>query len=436
MTLTTLDHAPVGNVIDNGDTGSQPRAPYSVDTSKGSVRGDVSAQWAARPHDQKFDTLGDLYNFKRRLWELSHDAILASAELQVTSPSLDFERGDLTDAQVAAEVARRTQHLALAFKVADGGDVQRVIEAAPTHYAFSQLASYANFSGRELRKLPTPIAADVLNWQLRHNSVNERVKLWYGEDQARAVQGPAYGRIADHELVAALMGLAGDGKGEDPRYHWKAPGRLNWSNGTYDPEDIGPVADRTFYASDRDMFCFLVDDRRPIVVGTTRDGKPDHLFRGFYVQNSMVGARALKVATFYLRGVCMNRNLWGVEKFSEITIRHTSGAPERWLEQAKPALESFAQGSDQTVIEGVQRAKAKVLADSDKAAMDYLRKRQGFSEQAAAKIIKTSEAEEGRKPRTVWDFGQAVTAYARDLPNTDTRLDVELIGKRVLDLVA
>jgi hypothetical protein len=42
---------------------------------------------------------------------------------------------------------------------------------------------------------------------------------------------------------------------------------------------------------------------------------------------------------FYLRAICCNRIVWGVEGFEEITIRHSKYTPERWLDEAYPALE-------------------------------------------------------------------------------------------------
>jgi hypothetical protein len=43
-----------------------------------------------------------------------------------------------------------------------------------------------------------------------------------------------------------------------------------------------------------------------------------------------VGAKTLGMASFYLRAVCQNRNLWGVEDFQEITIRHSKYAASRF----------------------------------------------------------------------------------------------------------
>ncbi len=46
----------------------------------------------------------------------------------------------------------------------------------------------------------------------------------------------------------------------------------------------------------------------------------------------------LGIASFYLRAVCQNRNLWGVEDFEEITIRHSKYAASRFAHEAAPAL--------------------------------------------------------------------------------------------------
>jgi hypothetical protein len=38
--------------------------------------------------------------------------------------------------------------------------------------------------------------------------------------------------------------------------------------------------------------------------------------------------------------------------------------------------------------------------------------------------------------RSAWDFAQGITAFARDEINQDTRLDMELEAKHILDKVA
>src|SRR5215216_6301700 len=130
----------------------------------------------------------------------------------------------------------------------------------------------------------------------------------------------------------------------------------------------------------------------------------------------------------------MNRNLWGVEHFEDLTIRHTRLAPDRWLQQAQPALRAYAEGSAAKLIEGVALAKEAKLADDNEAAIEFLRTR-NFSARATQSILDIAEREEGKPPRTVWDFAQAITAHARHIPNTDDRLSVELEARKILDRV-
>src|SRR5690554_7189836 len=83
------------------------------------------------------------------------------------------------------------------------------------------------------------------------------------------------------------------------------------------------------YGDHRDLHSFptrrssdLVDDLNPIEAGRLRDGSPDLYFRGFYCWNSEVGAKTLGMASFNLRAVCQNRNLWGDRKSTRLNSSH------------------------------------------------------------------------------------------------------------------
>ena len=65
--------------------------------------------------------------------------------------------------------------------------------------------------------------------------------------------GPDYGRIWDHELVAAVMTIAGNGTGDT---RWKVPGVLDWATMTHNPFVDVTKDTTTLYASDRDVFLF------------------------------------------------------------------------------------------------------------------------------------------------------------------------------------
>ncbi|CCA93967.1 conserved hypothetical protein [Novosphingobium sp. PP1Y] len=239
------------------------------------------------------------------------------------------------------------------------------------------------------------------------------------------------GRIWDHELVSAVMRIAGDGVGDT---RWKVPGVLDWGSMVYNPHVDVSSETTTLYASDRDVFLFLVDDTHPIEAGKLPNGEPDLFFRGFYAWNSEVGAKTLGIATFYLRAVCQNRNLWGVENFEEINIRHSKFAANRFAHEAAPALAHFADSSPRSFVDGIKQARERIVARKDEDREEFLRKR-GFSKAETGKIIATVLAEEGRPPESLYDFVQGITAHARSKTNQDARLEIEGKARKILEKV-
>ena len=134
-----------------------------------------------------------------------------------------------------------------------------------------------------------------------------------------------------------------------------------------------------------------------------------------------MGAKTLGIASFYLRAVCQNRNLWGVEDFWEIKIRHFKYAASRFAHEAAPALSRFAESSPAPFIDGIRAARAKIVARTDEDRNDFLWKR-GFSNAETGRIIETVLAKEGRPPESVFGFVQGITAVARSKPKQDARL--------------
>jgi hypothetical protein len=387
-------------------------AGYKVDVSRGSRVGRVSSEWFSRPDDERFLSLNDLASAVRERSERSRTRVVETARIHVEANRADPER------------------LALMLPGADAA-------VQPTHWSFGQLASQVGAPAAYLRQLPAPLAAINLQYGLSANRAEQIKTLETDVDGSgsrlalRAVTGPDYGRIYDHELVEAVQRIAGNGTGDT---RWKVPGVLDWSTGVYNPcVDISQNT-TTLYASDRDVFLFLVDDLNPIEAGRLPDGSPDLYFRGFYCWNSEVGAKTLGMASFYLRAVCQNRNLWGVEDFEEISIRHSKYAANRFAHEAAPALLNFANSSPQPFINGIKAAREQIVARTDADRSDFLRGR-GFSKADAAKIIETVLTEEGRPPESIFDFVQGITAVARAKPYQDARLDMEGKAKKLLNRV-
>jgi hypothetical protein len=379
---------------------------YKVDVSRGDRNGRVSSEWFSRPDDERFLSLDALGNAVRGRSERSHTRVLETAAIRVEADRSNAER------------------LALILPGADR-------PVAPTHWSFGQLASLVGAPAAYLRQLPAPLAGINLQYGLTSHRA-EQIKTLETEEgrlELRAVTGPDYGRIFDHELVDAVQRIAGNGTGDT---RWKVPGVLDWSTGIYNPRVDITKDTTTLYASDRDIFLFLVDDLNPIEAGRLPDGSPDLYFRGFYCWNSEVGAKTLGMASFYLRAVCQNRNLWGVESFEEISIRHSKYAASRFAHEAAPALLNFANSSPLPFVNGIRAARERIVARTDEDRGDFLRRR-GFSKAETGRIIETVLAEEGHPPESVFDFVQGITAIARGKTNQDARLDLEGRAKKLLE---
>ena len=382
---------------------------YKVDVSRGERIGRVSSEWFSRPADERYLSLSDLYAAVHGRTERSRTRTVESAAIRVEASRDDAER------------------LALTLPGSDA-------PIASTHWSFGQLAGLVGVPAAYLRQLPAALAGINLQYGLTSHRA-EQVKTLEIEDgrvELRAVTGPDYGRIFDHELVSTVQRIAGNGTGDT---RWKVPGVLDWSTGVYNPRVDVTQGTTTLYASDRDIFLFLVDDLNPIEAGRLPDGSPDLYFRGFYCWNSEVGAKTLGMASFYLRAVCQNRNLWGVEEFEEITIRHSKYAASRFAHEVGPALTRFANSSPLPFVNGIRAAREKIVARTDDDRSEFLRKR-GFSKTETAKIIETVLAEEELKPESVFDFVQGITAVARDKPHQDARLDLEARAKKLLERAA
>jgi hypothetical protein len=382
---------------------------YKVDITRGERIGRVSSEWFSRPDDERYLSLSKLHAAVRSRADRATARTVESRALRVEASRDDAE---------------------CLMLIVPG----RETPVAPSHWSFGQLCSLVGTPSGYLRDLPAPLAA--IN--LQHGLLSHRpelVKTLEAEDgrvELRAVTGPDYGRIWDHELVAAVMKIAGDGTGDT---RWKVPGVLDWATMTHNPFVDVTKDTTTLYASDRDVFLFLVDDTHPIEAGRLSNGDPDLYFRGFYCWNSEVGSKTLGIASFYVRAVCMNRNLWGVEGFEAISIRHSKFAAQRFAHEAAPALTSFAQSSPAPFVAGIKAARERIIACRDEDREAFLRK-QGFSKAETAKVIATVLDEEGRLPESVFDFVQGITALARTKPHQDARLELEGKAKILLERAA
>jgi hypothetical protein len=366
-------------------------------------------QWMSRAPDERFTSLLDMRDFKRRVRENSRSQVVGSRGLTLRPISEDDPK---------------ETGLALT-----GYGANDLTGSAMTHWSFGQLCSLASPGNsptsyfREAR-IPAPMIADCLNYNLRFTRGVEDVGVLITRDgyasELRSVNGPNYGRIYDADVVDTLVERFGDGV----TGQWRVPGEFG-RQVTVTKENT------TLYASDRDMFVFLADEENRIELPNRRSGQHGSFARGFFVWNSEVGKTTLGAGFFLFDYVCCNRIIWGADQYTEVRIRHTKGAPDRWLEEVAPVLREYSQASAKPVVQAIEDARSKRIDDE---LTMFLARR--FGKQMAPAIAAIHETEEGRPIETLWDATVAATAHARSVQNTDKRLEIERAAGELLKLAA
>jgi hypothetical protein len=355
----------------------------------------ASQQWVNRPDDQRYTSLAELKAAVNKRKVESWTATPAVKDLQIM-PSDGGGVGVHVYDPTAGE--RR--------------------ELLPTHWAFGQLCQYAGAPAAYLRKLGNELAAVNLQWGLERMPIRDDALILArsnGDHSFRSITSTSYGRIWDSQVVQAVEKVNADGR-------WQIPAA---SYATQNPKRA-----TTLYASDRDVFIFLVDPSHPIEV----DG--EKMFRGFYTWNSEVGAGSFGICTFLYRYVCDNRIIWGATNVKELRIRHTGGAPERFAYEGAKYLRQYADESTAIVAGQIHRAKQRELEEAKKpdTLMDWLQAR-GFSKPVAKASIDAAVAEEGQA-RSLWDIVNGITAYARSIPHANDRVELEAKAGKLMQMVA
>ena len=155
--------------------------------------------------------------------------------------------------------------------------------AHSSHWAFGKLCSTVEAPASYLRTLHAEMAKDCL--QYGPMSSEQRCTLLLreqpGNDQsdpahlAATFTGEYYVRIWDAGVVRYVMNAVKNSP-------WHVPPARESNNSV----------NNGLYASDHDMFAFLVSDENPVQVGSAKLGK------GFSCKNSETGASTFSLTTF------------------------------------------------------------------------------------------------------------------------------------------
>lgn len=351
----------------------------------------ASRQWAERPPDERYSSLAEL-----------HAAVTQVREQAREATSVPYS-------------TLRTQ--------AEGEEVLLVgkanVPSRMTNWAFGQLATRVGAPASYLRELPPTLAVQNLNYGLANRAAEMgKANLLLhsnGGHLVRAFTGPDYTRIWNSDITSRLIRLA------EAQPQWQpAPAAFDGSRG--------------LYASDHDLFAFLVDNGRRIFEADPNGG----LSRGFFVSNSEVGAKSFWIMTFFYNYICGNHMVWGAKGVRELRIRHVGNADYRAFAQLSIELRKYAEGSAAEDEAKITRARSYALGSAKDEVLDALFGLRGL--QVSRKLLAESydkaelHTEWYGSPRTAWGMANGMTEIARDLPYADKRVELERAAGRVLQM--
>jgi len=358
---------------------------------------EANKQWSTRLADERYETLSAMMKAvnSRRMKSRSENLNIGELQLSVSE----------------------NEGLVLNHKIQP---------SSPTHWAFGQLATSAGAPAGYLRTLEPELAARCVNASLASLPAEQAMKIMTvdaegdGPNTLQAVTSATYGRIWDADVLGSVSRIVeqSNGKFFNPK---------DWSG---KPSGL--------YASDHDIFAFMIDGGSMVDGG----GQRDQLNRGFIVWNSEVGSRTFGLMTFLFRVCCGNHLIHDASDVTKLIVRHTSGGPARFDREAMPSLIEYVNASAAPLEAKIKTLKAMPLSalyDNGNVLNDEwmatVSKSRGFSRSELRLGIQFSKAEEGQCV-CVWDLINGLTASARSLEFMDARFDLERRAGKLMELAS
>jgi hypothetical protein len=266
----------------------------------------------------------------------------------------------------------------------------------------------------------------------------------------RALTSDKYTRFWNWQVFERLGNLQGQG--------WKVPparpsatsngtARLATEEDCLDVRMAGlgikpgdPIAPAGIYASDHDMFAFMVNEDVRI-----EDGTDGGLSRGFFVSNSEVGASALKMTLFYYRHVCGNHIVWGAENVIDVNVRHIGDVEGRFAIELEGSVGKYLAASAKEDEARIKRAKAIILGTNPTDILDGIfkltgrRRRHGLPEALNLQLVQVALEEAAANPvdgdpYSLWGFAQGLTRVSQTYGWADRRNAIDAAAGQLLAL--
>jgi len=383
--------------------GQATRAGLTPDASS-ITTAEACRQWASRPEDERYESLDALF-------DACNSRRSRSREVHVETAKLVVKPHDSGELVINGETS----------------------ESRWTHWSFGQTCQLVKAPASYMRTLP-----DVLvQANLTHGLMTTRDTMKFmtinpEEDDElttlQAVTSTTYGRIWDADCVTACQRIVERSNG---RFH----NPLAYAGGDWMGQQGSTPRPSGLYASDRDVFMFLIDGGSLLEAGPRAQ-----LNRGFFMWNSEVGSRSFGIMTFLFNQVCGNHIIWGAQDVNKVIIRHSSGGPYRFEQEGAPTLDRFVNAPAAPIESAIKKAQDYLLPkakDEDtelKVIRSFTERRAKFSGAEVRDAIRFAKAEEG-DCRTLWQLVQGFTASARAIPHMDTRIDLEKRAGKLMDIV-
>lgn len=384
----------------------------------------ASDQWAKRPPDERYWTVGEMLAAAKRYRSSAEEARINLADLRLAGGE--------------------NNTLALL----DPQDQQ----AALTNWSFGQLARRVQAPAGYLATLPSHVAAQALTAGLQRlgtDGADCNVLVHNnGSYVCRSFMSDSYSRIWNDEVIAKLLHFEQQG--------WRVPPArpafdgqpgtrpateadvLNQKRNGLTVKVGDLIAPAGLYCSDHDMFAFMVNDNVRI-----DDGTEQGLARGFFVSNSEVGAAALKVTRFLYAYCCSNHIIWDVKDVQELKVIHVGRNNERYSWRIESTLKEYANASQSEDLARINAAKRLSLGKDKEEVIETLFKEPKVNltkrELDAAYDRAEREYQEKRSsapPRSAWGFAQGVTAMSQETSFADERLALDRAAGRIMALAS
>lgn len=391
-------------------------------------------QWANRPDDERFASLDDMLNATK--------AYTATARMAYNVPVDSNFRVEAQDG-----------NLALLGKAN--------LPARLTHYAFTQLSKLVKAPADYLRSLPATLAAQNINAGLKKrqddDSDDKLNILMHNENSnyiVRSVTTDRYDLVWNHRVIAeaiqrhmvpagwqvpparpARAGQAGTRKATPADI---LPNQNEFGLSVKVGDDIAPAG---LYASDHDMFIFLVNQTDP-----AWDGKR-FLHRGVFIEQSEVGDCGLNATAFTYANVCGNHIVWDAGETKKVRVRHIKSEDakqgrtlENFITRWRAMSLSLPSGSK--LSEDINKSQRYEIAKSKEDVVTALYK---FAKvhnltriNRTALDVSYDLAERSGNygaPTTVWGMVNGLTEYSQTgAIHTDSRTEFDRQAGRIMEI--